>query len=146
MNILIFEEDTEKLRLLQRVEIQRRFRVIITVEMNEEEVFKPFPSEGRFEIEAMTATFSQLVLWMTQTQNPYQLNVIRAEMQKHQLRVLIETSKEVANSSKRLEWLTGVLIFFTIVLALDVANKFRQEYFSDPPRLTGPQTPVTPAR
>jgi hypothetical protein len=65
---------------------------------------------------------------------------------KVELRRLVDSSLVIERLTKWLVGLTVVLGFLTLVLVLDVGNKFRQEYFSEPPRLTAPQTPTLPPR
>ena len=63
-----------------------------------------------------------------------------------QVVVLTASSHNIERLTTWIIWLTVVLGILTLILVLDVANKFRQEYFSEPPRLTAPQTPTLPPR
>jgi len=59
---------------------------------------------------------------------------------------LVASSLTIERLTKWLVGLTVVLGVLTLVLALDVGNKVRKEYFSPTPLVTAPQTPSLPPR
>lgn len=61
-----------------------------------------------------------------------------------QVVVLTASSHNIERLTKWIIWLTVVLGILTLILVLDVGNKIRLEYFSEPPQLSAPQTPILP--
>ncbi len=67
------------------------------------------------------------------------------EESKTEIKLLVRSSLVIETLTKRLVWLTVVLGLLTLILVLDVANKVRQEYFSEPP-LIDRTTPIATLR
>jgi len=120
-------------------------------------IHEPFPNSEQRQAKAFAELVwnkpvETLLFWLTKTQNPEHRDTIQSELQRQQLADLVTSSRNLESSSTRVEALTRWLIvltivlgFLTLLLVLDVANKFRQEYFSGPPPLSAPQAPAPPA-